>query len=161
MSKVLSNLTAAVMLAVFLCLGNVQIFAQCTICVSGLDYDCSGTFGGCSGVSAGCSQSSVFQVPCNGYYTLYAALISCDVACTCNSCVWIEKVATGSVPGNVNSNCENQECDNWTTVYLEAGTDLRLYVCKRPCSEPTDCEDCDESCKAQGWLVSVPGPTCP
>ncbi|NUO18868.1 hypothetical protein HUU59_05415 [bacterium] len=162
MAKVPFTLTAAVMLAVFLCLGNAKILAQCTICVSAVDQTCSGSHADCETSTGGCSSSSVFQVSCNGSYDLGAKIYSCTNACDCNSCVMVLKEASGSVQGSIRSFCENQLCSQTTTVYLETGIDYRLYVCKRPCSSDPgiDCEDCDEDCKALGW-VSGAVTSCP
>lgn len=152
MRKAPSTFTAAVMLAVFLCFGNAQIFAQCTICVSAVDQTCSGDFEDCGSSLAGCTQSSVFQVGCNGYYTLSARVYSCINSCNCNSCVIVEKVGSSSLVDSVSSNCSNQFCDGQKSVYLYSAYSYRLHVCKRPCDEGLDCEDCDSNCKAEGTL---------
>lgn len=155
-----STLTATVMLAVFLCLGNGKIFAQCTLCVSASDAACSGDFDDCGSSTTGCVSTTIFQVPCNGNYSLGAKNVNC-ITCNCNACVLLEKVASGSIIGSTRSYCDNDQCIGTVSVSLEAGYDYRLWVCKRPCDEENTCEDCDTDCVAKGWLVSVPGPSCP
>ena len=158
-----STLTAMVILAVFLCLGPVKIFAQCSLCVSAVDLTCSGTFADCGTSTAGCAQSAVFQVSCNGDYKLGADSYYCTNACNCETCVLVVKVSSGYIVGSTNTNCANQSCIGSVLVYLETGYDYRLYVCKRPCSSDfgIDCDDCDTACKARGWVASMPSPGCP
>ncbi len=158
MVKAPSTTTAAIMLAVFLCLGSAKSFAQC---VSGVDYDCSGSYSDCGHVTTGCTQSSVFQVNFSGTFTMGARIVNCTNACDCSSCVFVEKVASGSIIDSVESGCSVQICSNTMTLWLDTGYDYRLYVCKRPCDDEHDYSDCDEACKAEGWLVSNPGPNCP
>lgn len=160
MKKAPSTLAAAIMLAVFLFLGNGNVLAQCSLCVSAVDYDCSGTFEECGTSTAGCSQSTIFQVACSGNYTLIAKIEGCTNACNCNSCVLIEKVDSGTILRWLDSGCSGQHCSASVQVELAAGYDYRLYVCKRPCDEGLDCDDCDQQCKARG-LIKYGVVSCP
>lgn len=153
MSKAPSTLTAAVMLAVFLCLGGAKIFAQCTLCIDGgTDQTCSGSYDDCGSDYANCTSSGAFTVPCDGSYTLSAVMDCNGEGCHCSSCVHVVKETTGVIVGWTDSDCNQSQCQASVTVSLLINTTYRLYVCKRPCDGLSTCEECDTDCKAKGWL---------
>jgi hypothetical protein len=165
MRKASFSLAAALTLAVFLCLGTSQLFAQCPLCIVAQDNVCSGVYNDCAANStAGCVSSAVFQVGCGGTYDIGAKVTNCSGACNCSACVYIEKVISGTIVKYIESGCPGDWCSDNSTVGLDAGFDYRLWVCKRPCSNEegeNDCDDCDSNCEAIGWVRGAYSGQCP
>lgn len=149
MSKAPSTLTAAVMLAVFLCLGLTHACDQ-KICLE--DPTCSGEWVECGTPNGNCA-SYAFNAACTGEYNLHVEVSSCQSGChDCEVCAMVTKVPSGIVVGYCSSVCSNQDCNDDCKVNLVQGEAYFLWVCKMPC-DGTDCEDCTSTgCKAFGCL---------
>ena len=152
MSKAPFILTAAVMLAVFLCLGNANVFAQCAekICLE--DPTCSGPSDDACDTPNGNCASQAFTAQCTGTYQLKALLL-CQFNChLCEVCVMVEEVSTHKILATCSSVCSNQICNQNCSVDLVQGEAYFLWVCKTPCQGST-CEDCTNTdCNAYGCL---------
>ncbi|NUO20414.1 hypothetical protein HUU59_13290 [bacterium] len=151
------TLTAAVMLAVFLCFGNENVWA-CSECICFNDNTCTNEECGVT-PNANCTRY-VFTPSCSGNYSFKTS-----TTCTggsncfdCQSCANIFKISGGIEYSISNGNCHTNECDinNCTKdcsatgnfVALSSGVSYAVYVCKIPCPDGPDCDDCGADCKA-------------
>lgn len=151
--------TVMISLAVFLCLEISLPAWACTDCICVTDNTCSNDE--CDlDLTANCTRLE-FTPECDGYYSLYAAVISCGNFCAkCYSCVNLFKL-TGAIEtwiANSHTNaCEVGNCETTgtTSISLTSSSTYVLYVCKLYCADyegVEDCEDCDASCEAVGCL---------
>ncbi len=165
MSKAPSTLTAAVMLAVFLCFGSCKMAQASSECICFSDIGCS-TQECEAGPNASCTRH-VFTPAVTGSYTI-SAHTRCETSdCDhCRSCVHIYKIDGANEISLVNGNCHSVNCIGGSCDYscatgglvsLTASGSYAVYVCKRVCPnhpDNPDCEDCPDDCKAWGcfWI---------
>lgn len=148
MRKAPSNLTAAVLLAVFLCFGNAY---ACTDCVCASDNTCSNVACGAN-LTANCTRLE-FEPECDASYTFYVETNCMGDNCGgCQACASVRKIVGGSEIIQATcetNNCNVSDCDQTCTVNLSPGATYVLYVCKIPCPGGGDeCEHCKEDCSA-------------
>ena len=127
-------------------------------CVVVKDATCSTN--GCPPLD-GC-ESVEFTVPTSGTYNF-----KCLVHCTSGSCqncygrVCLQIVDDGDINSchAAGGDCTQDCTPNVISQQLQARTNYRLVVCLLPCDNHT-CDDCDETCKAVGYVYR-PGDICP
>lgn len=160
MSKAHSLVTATMMLAVFLCLGNAEVQAgNCSFCICGSSSDCTESDDCLS--TTGCSITP-FTVPCDGFYQFEAKVICQDESDRCNDCLACANIyrSDGAYVANEhNTGCDGGSCSHRGTVHLKANQSYNLYVCLAVCNPNQSCEACGESCKACGCIwknISTP-----
>lgn len=150
------SLSATLMLAVFLCLGNTMHGQNCswTYCLE--DPTCSDSWQSPCAAAYGNCASYAFNAPCTGTYTLVASS-RCDHDChDCEVCMSIVKVPGGIVMASCQSFCAVQDCSDTCSVTLQKGQPYFLYVCKTPCDDST-CEECSSTgCRALGCICTEP-----
>lgn len=152
MMKAPSILTAAVMLAVFLCYGNSY---ACADCVCARDNTCSNVACG-TNPTANCTRVE-FEPVCNGTYTFYVETNCSGENCGgCQACASVWKIVSGveTLAATCETNgCNVNVCTQSCSVSLSPGSTYVLYVCKVPCAGPAeDCEDCKVNCEAVGCV---------
>lgn len=156
------GLTATIVLAVFLFVGNANLAWACDqkICLE--DATCSGDWDDDCPLSSGGSNcaSQAFTAACTGMYMLHA-FVNCAYGCdACEVCAVVTKASTGAVVGSCGSECSGEVCDKTCgTIPLVANEGYILYVCRTPCSDG-DCEDCQSSCRTFGCLCFGTSITC-
>lgn len=150
-----STRTAIMLLAVFLCFGNAAFACSQKICVE--DPTCYGSWENCTTASGECA-SSAFTAACNGTYSLSAQVVCASGCHDCEACVIIDKVPSGTILATCRTICTNQDCNETCSVFLEAGVNYRMWVCKSPCDD-TNCQECPSRCSAWGCLCVSPTPS--
>jgi hypothetical protein len=151
-----STFTAIATLAVFLCLGfNTQLWA-CSECICLEDNTCSDV--GCTeNLTTNCKRLE-FTPSCDATYTfeVWTECTNVTSNCTdCRSCANLFIVSGGSEIQY--ANCHTHECDignckSTCSVSLTSSRTYALYVCKVPCEEAQDCDDCEEDCVSYACL---------
>lgn len=152
------TLTAAVMLAVFLCFGNARVWA-CSECVCFSDATCSANNNCGPGFTENCARTE-FTVDCDATYTLITKVTctgggSCTKCMACATLFYIENGTEVALTDWHNNGCNNGHCTS-DSVYvgMSVSKTYVMYVCKVPCPDGGSVcgQNCVESCTAHACL---------
>lgn len=155
MRNALSISAAAVLLAVFLCLGITSKIWACSECLCFVDDTCTNEE--CGVIPDGDCSRTVFSPVCSGNYA-FSTMTICNGSSKCHDCESCANLfelngTTETFVANCHtSHCGQQDCEFvCPTVALIQNKSYVMYVCKIPCVGST-CTQCADDCKAYACL---------